>query len=89
MEVPAMQLVIHPGGSVSCLYDESLDLATLGPLTIRRGSHVKPDTEGQWRGDLSPVNGPRLGPFAQRSQALEAKREWLESNWLTSQAAAG
>jgi hypothetical protein len=84
MEVPTMQLVIHPGGSVSCLYDESLDLATLGQLTIRRGSHVEPDTEGQWRADLSPAHGPLLGPYAQRSQALEAERQWLENNWFAS-----
>lgn len=32
--------------------------------------------------DLSPVGGPRLGPFVLRSVALQAEVEWLEGNWL-------
>ena len=78
-----MQLVIDPSGSVRCLYDESLPLAELGRLAISRGSHVEPNESGQWRADLSPVGGPQLGPFATRSTALEAEREWLELNWLS------
>jgi hypothetical protein len=26
--------------------------------------------------------GPRLGPFALRSEALAAEQHWLEANWL-------
>lgn len=77
-----VQLVIHPGGQVRCVYDERLDLAALGRRVIRRGSHVEPDTHGQWLADLAPVGGPVLGPFALRSQALAAERAWLEANWL-------
>ena len=78
-----MQLVIDPAGGVRCLYDESLPLAELGQLTISRGSHVEPDEIGRWLADLSPVGGPQLGPFATRSAALEAERDWLELNWLS------
>jgi hypothetical protein len=77
-----MQLVIDPAGNVRCLYDETINLADLGLLSISRGSHVEPDESGQWQADLSPVSGPFLGPFATRSEALTAEREWLEAHWL-------
>ncbi len=78
-----MQLVIDPAGEVRCVYDEVLPLAEFGRLIIARGSHVEPDTAGLWTADLSPVGGPLLGPFATRSAALDAEREWLEINWLS------
>ena len=31
---------------------------------------------------LAPVNGPRLGPFVLRTEALDAERVWLEENHL-------
>ncbi|EMB17938.1 hypothetical protein RE6C_01332 [Rhodopirellula europaea 6C] len=37
---------------------------------------------GQWTADLSPVGGPVLGPFALRSEAIEAEIEWLHCHWL-------
>ena len=77
-----MQLVIDPSGGVQCLYDETLPLAELGRLTIARGSQVEPTEAGHWTADLSPVGGPLLGPFATRSTALDAEREWLEQHWL-------
>ena len=77
-----MQLVIKPDGAVRCLYDESIDLHALGRPVITRGSHVEPDQHGRWLADLSPVGGPRLGPFDSRSQALAAENRWLEEHWL-------
>ena len=77
-----MQLVVQPGGTVHCLYGEELDLPQLGRLAIARGSHVEPTTTGQWTADMSPVNGPVLGPFPSRSDALTAERQWLEIHWL-------
>ena len=73
-----MQLLISPGGVVRGLYDETLDLAALGPLSIVRASHVEPTADGQWTADLGPSNGPALGPFPKRSQALQAEQAWLE-----------
>jgi hypothetical protein len=73
-----MQLLIDPQGQVVCLYGEAIDLAALGRLTIARASHVEPDADGQWWADLAPVQGPRLGPFARRSLALQAEAQWLE-----------
>lgn len=77
-----MRLVVEPGGQVRCLYGEAVDLAALGVLSIRRASHVEPDCQGAWWADLSPLGGPRLGPFALRRQALAAEQTWLEHNWL-------
>ena len=73
-----MMLVIDPSGAVRCLYDEAIDLTALGPMHIERASQLEPDATGQWWADLSPVNGPKLGPFAKRSDALAAEVRWLE-----------
>lgn len=78
-----MQLLISPQGEVRAIYGEAIDLAALGPLSIRRASFVEPNEVGQWLADLSPVSGPVLGPFICRSQALAAEQAWLEANWLT------
>ncbi len=79
-----MQLLITPSGTVRCIYSEEIDLKVLGSLTISRGSHVEPDHHGQWNADLSPVGGPKLGPFDCRSAALEAERQWLEAKGFIS-----
>jgi hypothetical protein len=73
-----MQLRIDPSGQITCLYGEALDLAALGSLQIRRASQVEPDEQGRWWADLKPVQGPRLGPFRRRSEALTAEVAWLE-----------
>ena len=70
-------LVINPAGGGRCLYDEALNLSSLGSLQIERASHVEPDAAGRWFVDLSPVGGPVLGPYATRSFALEVEAEWL------------
>ena len=79
-----MQLIVLPDGGVRCVYDETIDLSALGRLGIRRGSHVEPDEDGVWFADLVSVQGPRLGPFERRSEALDAERRWLTANWLLS-----
>ena len=76
-----MWLVVDPGGGVRCLYGEVIPLASLGVLSIARASHVEPGHDG-WYADLAPCRGPRLGPFALRSQALRAEEAWLEENLL-------
>jgi len=76
-----MHILIDARGSVRCLYTELLPLAALGTLAIRRASHVEPADDG-WYADLSPLHGPKLGPFDLRSQALHAEEEWLEASGL-------
>ena len=78
-----MQLVVDPGGTVRCLYDEAIELQQLGRPDIQRGSHVEPTDDGQWIADLTPVGvSIKLGPYRLRSDALQAERDWLESHWL-------
>ena len=77
-----MQLVVAPGGTVRCVYDETIELAALGALSISRGSHVEPTADGRWTADLTVVAGPILGPFEHRSEALAAERAWLDEFWL-------
>lgn len=78
-----MELLIRRGGEVRCVYGEAIDLHALGPPHIMRASTVEPDEQGRWWADLSPVHGPRLGPFARRTQALDAEQQWLSQHWLT------
>ena len=78
-----MQLLIEPGDAVRCIYGEQIDLTQLGRPKIHRGSHVEPSDAGRWTADLSPVDGPVLGPFDCRSQALAAEVRWLKEHWLT------
>ena len=73
-------LLVLPNGHVRCLYDETIDQASIGALHIRRASRVEPDSSGRWSTDLSPAGGPVLGPFAYRSQALSAERSWLDGH---------
>jgi hypothetical protein len=77
-----MQIFIDPSGMVRCLYGEVIELGTLGPLQIRRASHVEPTSGGQWLADLSPICGPLLGPFVCRSEALTAEEAWITEDWL-------
>lgn len=78
-----MQLTMTPQGDVHCLYSEDIDLSCLGSLAITRASYVEPDLQGQWFADLSPVGGPKVGPFAKRSDALTGEQDWLVSNLLS------
>ncbi len=57
-----------------------LDLRELGKLQITRASHVEPDRNGFWWADMGPVDGPVLGPFKNRTEALQAEREWLSAS---------
>src|SRR5262245_17016600 len=79
---PAMQLIVQTDGVIRCLYEEALDLGALGALAITRASCVEPGEHGNWLADLAPVGGPVLGPFAIRSAAIAAERDWLESHIL-------
>ena len=77
-----MHLVVTPQGEARCIYSEEIDLRSLGTLTIRRASHVEPSADGRWLADLSPIEGPVLGPFDHRTAALAAEF-WLEQHWLS------
>lgn len=77
-----MQLVVTADGTARFVYAETVDLRSLGLTVIRRGSYVEPDDMGCWLVDLAPVDGPKLGPFPKRSDALTAEVAWLQEHWL-------
>jgi hypothetical protein len=77
-----MDLICLTNGRVQAIYSEVIDINTLGRPSITRASHVEPDSQGQWWIDLSPVDGPKLGPFCRRSDALSAETTWLLVRWL-------
>ncbi len=78
-----MDLFIAPDGTATAIYSEEIDLHALGITTINRASHVEPDDSGQWFADI--VGGPKLGPFARRSEALVAEVAWLTEHRLLNQ----
>jgi len=75
-------LMLEPDGTVQTLYTEAIDLRKFGKLNIQRASHVDADRKGMWWANLSPVKGPRLGPFRLRSQALKAEVAWIKKHVL-------
>ena len=75
-----MDLVVRPDGDVTTLYSEQLDLSALGVVIISRASHVEPDESGQWFAEI--IDGPKLGPFSRRSEALAAEVAWLTEHRL-------
>lgn len=75
-----MVVVIDPTGTVTTLYTELFNLAALGTQNIARASHVEPDADGHWFAQI--FDGPTLGPFARRSEALAAEVAWLTEHRL-------
>lgn len=74
-----MQVVISKDKIRFVYSDDLLGLTQQGKPTIKRASHVEPHEEG-WKADLRPVNGPVLGPFQKRSEALAEEVKWLKEN---------
>ena len=72
-----MQIVIRPTGVFIGIYSDSFEYGEFGKPQIRRVSHVEPDESGLWFADLSPVDGPKLGPFDKRNEAVDAEIEYL------------
>lgn len=74
---------VAPTGAVQFIWNDELrGLFDEGKGSIRRASHVEPTMEGKWEADLSPVEGPTLGPFETRAEALGAEVAWLNENLL-------
>lgn len=77
-----MIVLCSPSGDLKAIYDDALNLSEIGAYTVRRASDVEPDAEGQWWADLTKSDGPKLGPFPRRGDAIRAEIEWLESTVL-------
>lgn len=70
-------ITVKPNGVLIGIYFDDFDYDTLGSPVIRRVSRVEPNTDGKWTADLSPVDGPVLGPFEKRCDAIDAEINWL------------
>lgn len=75
-----MNLMIAPNGNIMAIYAEEIDLSIFGKATFSRASHVEPDESGRWFAQI--IDGPKLGPFVKRSEALNAEIAWLTENRL-------
>lgn len=73
-----VEIVVLPDGSLQMIHDDdvSAQVFDASEATVRRASHVEPECMA-WIADLSPVDGPLLGPFPTRREALEAEVAWL------------
>lgn len=71
-------------GNLIFIYNDDVAeaLSGLGAISTTRASHVEPGSDGKWHADMSPVNGPALGPFDRRQTALDTEVEWLQENAL-------
>jgi hypothetical protein len=61
--------------------DELALLLDEGSATVTRVSHVEPLYQNEqhgWTADMTPVDGPVLGPYTTRAYALDAERIWLQ-----------
>ena len=70
------------GGRMEFIYTDNLaPLLDEGDATVQRVSHVEPscvDGRHGWTADMTPVDGPVLGPFTTRADALDAEHVWLQ-----------
>jgi len=76
------EILIAPDGTVRVIYSDALAplLAGLGDVKTARASHVEPARCWGWCADMSPVDGPMLGPFQLRDDALKAEAAWLREH---------
>lgn len=75
-------------GTIRFIYDDDLrDLLQEGEASVKRVSHVEPikvlgKLGMRWTADMRPVDGPVLGSFDTRQEALKAEVAWIEHNIL-------
>ena len=77
-----MILSIDSKGDIRGIYTDDYPWRELGKPLVQRPSHVEPDDLGLWYADLTLSNGPKIGPFARRADAIAAEVRWLERNRL-------
>ena len=80
-----MKITVEVDGRIKFIYDDSVAevMQEVGPLEVKRASHVEFDnSNGFWWADMSPVGGPKMGPFIGRNTALAMEREWLEERGI-------
>ena len=80
MKPNELQFAIAADGTITTIYDDGMaSFLETGHAKVTRASHVEPYPAGGWIADMAPSNGPVLGPFRLREEALAAERRWLEA----------
>ena len=77
-----MIISIDLNGGIRAIYSDGFNWQALGKPLIQRASQVEPDHLGLWWADLGLSNGPKIGPFARRIDAIAAEIAWLEKHRL-------
>lgn len=80
-----MTQIFLRGAEAKHLHDDRAPTGELGRPSATRASHVEPyrtvDSFGRqvirWYIDLRPSNGPVMGRFKTRDEALAAEKDWL------------
>ena len=77
-----MIISIDTKGDIRGIYRDEFPWRELGKPMVQRASHVEPDSFGLWWADLELSDGPKIGPFARRIDAIAAEIAWLEKHRL-------
>lgn len=83
-------ITVKPDGSMEFVYNDKLrGLIKQGEAKITRASTIEPGDPSLGQDPLrwyaTMFDGPVLGPFETREQALAEEEEWINKNLLTSQ----
>jgi hypothetical protein len=78
-----MFVFIEANGDLKFIYCDDVTVAFDESKSVTRASHVEPTADGKWTADMSPVDGPVLGPFELRSEALAAEVAWLTNEMMS------
>lgn len=85
MSQKTLTIRIARNGVLRAIHDDALvPLLRQGDVSIRRASHVEPDTTkpGYWYADMAPVGGPVLRGYETRTAALHAEVQYLTANGI-------
>ena len=77
-----MIISIDAKGDIRGIYTDDFPWRELGKPMVQRASNVEPDHLGLWYADLTLSDGPKIGPFARRIDAIAAEIAWLEKHRL-------
>lgn len=69
-------------GCIKHIYNEDIDLSSIGEQQVKRASVVDPEDNGKWFADLSLSGGQKVTGFDKRSDALKYEINYLEENIL-------
>jgi hypothetical protein len=78
------EMQIHiKDGEIRYIHNDDLaaNMLKIGQSETKRVSHVEP-CDGGWEADMGPVNGPVLGPFTTRKEALAEEVKWLKAHGI-------